>query len=75
VTGFEVVAAVLAIFFVAGALIGVLLSVALASRPAKSIQFRYKGSEIGLNPDDPRDAEKIVQRWLKDRDNLDEGVE
>ena len=66
-----VVAALVGIFFLVGALAGILMVVAVSAR--RNVRFRYKGSDLSLDPDDPHDAEKIVQRWLEKRDGLVDG--
>jgi hypothetical protein len=66
--GFEVVALVIGLFFIIGVAFGVLLVVVLPFLSPK-VGSRYRGSGPALDPDDPRDAEKIVKKWLATRDN------
>jgi hypothetical protein len=66
-----VVAIVISLFFVLGAVVGVIAVVALSA--SREVRIRYKGNEKSLDPDDPDDAEKIVRRWLATQDNMTDG--
>jgi hypothetical protein len=71
VSGFAAVAALFSIFFVIGVIVGIVLVIPLANyrTRSKSVRFRFKDSDQSLNPDDPHDAEMIVERWLATRDS------
>ena len=67
--GFELVAGVIGISFVAVIIMGTLIVTVLPRFSRRKILYRYKDSNLTLDPSDPDDAEKIVRRWLDRQDN------
>ena len=71
-SSFGLVAGIIAGFFLAGIAVGIVAVIAVSAvRPRQDrVRSRY---DLSLDPDNPKDAEKIVERWLASRDSASDG--